>query len=104
MLALAAVRSLAFVVPRVSSVPRAAAFRTSVVTMGRKPGVMEPADLAAFDCDGRIVGHVLGFKRRHRMPALDQGPAEPGGQQGLAHVGARPLEHDGFGGHWNACP
>ena len=48
MLALAAVRSLAFVVPRVSSVPRAAAFRTSVVTMGRKPGVMEPADLAAF--------------------------------------------------------
>ena len=48
MLALAAVRSLVFVVPRVSSVPRTAAFRTSVVTMGRKPGVMEPADLAAF--------------------------------------------------------
>merc|ERR1719261_1889030 len=48
MLALA-VRSLAFV--RAPIAPRAAAFRASVVSMGRKPGVMEPDALQKFVAD-----------------------------------------------------
>ena len=48
MLALA-VRSLAFV--RAPLAPRAAAFRGSIVTMGRKPGVMEPDALQKFVAD-----------------------------------------------------
>ena len=50
-------------------------------------------DLAAVHRHGCIVGHVLRLERCHRQPAAQGRPAETRHNQRLAHVRARPLDH-----------
>ena len=57
------------------------------------------ADLAAARGHGGVVGHVLRLERAHPVAAPQKRPAQPGGQQRFAHVGAGALQHDGLGRH-----
>ena len=58
-----------------------------------------PADLAAIAGDGGIVGHVLRLEGHDFQSAIGEGPAEAGGDQGFAHVGAGAHQHEGAGLH-----
>ena len=56
---------------------------------------LRPADLAAV---GRHIGverHILRLERGDAPAVLQQNPAERGGQDALARVGAGPLQHQG---------
>ncbi len=58
-----------------------------------------PADLAAIAGDGGIVGHVLRLEGHDLQPAIGEGAAEAGGDQGFADIGAGAHEHEGAGLH-----
>ena len=58
-----------------------------------------PADFAAVLGDGGIVGHVLRFEGHDFQSAIGKSPAQAGGHQGLAHVGAGAHQHEGARAH-----
>ena len=55
----------------------------------RGPGLhrLGAADLAAFDGDRRVVGHVLGLERRDPNALAGQQSAQPGDNHGLTGIG-----------------
>ena len=61
------------------------------------------ADLAAIGRDSGVVRHVLRLERAHAQPAVGEGTAQSGDDQGFSHVRAGALEHQ-RGGHQNSIP
>ncbi len=59
-------------------------------------GDLGPPHLAAAFGDVGVEGHVLGFEGGDAMAVLTEDPAEGGGEDGFADMGACALEHDGF--------
>ena len=45
-----------------------------------------PTDLKAFGGDPGVVGHVLGFERRHMLAMVLQIPADAGSNDAFAHI------------------
>jgi hypothetical protein len=59
--------------------------------------------LATVSRNGRIVGHVLWFKRTHFHTATRVGAAKAIYQQRFANIGTRALQHES-GGRQNSMP
>ncbi len=58
---------------------------------------LRPAHLAAIGSDVGIERHVLRLEGRDAKTVLGEEPTQAGHENGLAHVRARALEHDGAG-------
>ena len=69
--------------------------RVAIATEARGLGLhdLRTAHLAARGGDERVEGHILALEGRDTIAVLPEDPAEGGGEQTLARVGHRPLQH-----------
>ena len=65
---------------------------------------LRPADFAAIGRDGGVVRHVLRLERADGVSAVGERSQESGGEDRLADVRARPLQHDRPSGHQYSMP
>ena len=61
---------------------------------------LRPPDLAAIDCNSRVVRHVLRLEWHDLETAAHKRPGKAGDERRLAYVRARAHEHDGGDVRW----
>ncbi len=60
---------------------------------------LSPPNLSAVGTRGRVIRHVLGFEGRNAQPPPPGDATQTGDDNGLADIGAGPLDHDDLRTH-----